>query len=290
VRFDEFSSNDFENIRFWMAGDKDFLRSNFALGADFADLAEPRTSPDAAGNAVELTQYRRINLEGAYTYSPGRWAARLDGTYRNLDYENTQTLTGTIDNSDRDRKILDFGIRFGYEISELYGLFLEPRSTTVSYEQPVDRNGFERSSEGYEIRLGTSLAYSGVITGELFVGYLDREFDDIAFGNVRGPSFGGENDGENVTEYRLVAGDRVPVAVFGHKDVSGEFGINGANVLSMPLVPEIKAAGLPVNELEAATITRFFMTLLHNFRRTFEAVFLSSIVLWFFCRYDSGVE
>lgn len=194
VRFDEFSSNDFENIRFWIAGDKDFLRSNFALDADFADLAEPRTSPDAAGNAVELTQYRRINLEGAYTYSPGRWIARLDGTYRNLDYENTQTLTGTIDNSDRARKILDVGIRFGYEMSELYGLFLEPRSTKISYEQPVDRNGFERSSEGYEIRLGTSLAYSGVITGEFFVGYLDREFDDIAFGNVQGPSFGGEID------------------------------------------------------------------------------------------------
>ena len=194
VRFDEFSSNDFENVRFWFAGDKDFRKSNFALDADFADLAEPRTSVDAAGNAVELTQYRRNNLAGAYTYSPGRWTARLDGTYRNLDFENTQTLTGTIDNSDRNRKISDFGIRFGYEMSELYGLFLESRSTKVSYEQRVDNNGFERSSEGYEIRLGTNLTYSGVITGELFVGYLDREFDDIAFGNVRGPSFGGEID------------------------------------------------------------------------------------------------
>jgi protein involved in polysaccharide export with SLBB domain len=65
---------------------------------------------------------------------------------------------------------------------------------------------------------------------------------------------GSENDGENVTEYRLVAGDRVLVTVFGHKDLSGEFGINGANVLSMPLIPEIKAAGMTVNELEAAIV------------------------------------
>lgn len=192
ARFDQFSSNDSEDIRFWISGDKDFRSSNLALDADLADLAEPRTSVDAAGAAVELTRYQRIDLEGAYTYSPGRWIARLDSTYRNFDYEDTETLTGTVDNGDRNRKILDFGIRFGYEMSELYGLFLEPRFTNVDYEQRVDNNGFERSSDGYEIRLGTSLNYSGVITGELFVGYLDRAFDDIAFGNVQGPSFGGE--------------------------------------------------------------------------------------------------
>lgn len=192
ARFDELSSNDFENIRFWFAGDKDFRSSNFALDADLADLAEPRTSVDAAGGAIELTQYRRINLEGAYTYNPGRWIATFDSIYRRLDYEDTETLNGTIDNRDRNRKVLDFGIRFGYEMSELYGLFLESRSTKVDYEQRVDNDSFERSSKGYEIRLGTNLNYTGVITGELYVGYLDRDFDDIAFGNVQGPSFGGE--------------------------------------------------------------------------------------------------
>ena len=65
---------------------------------------------------------------------------------------------------------------------------------------------------------------------------------------------GSENDEENVTEYRLAAGDRILVTVFGHDDLSGEFDINGANVISMPLIPEIKAAGLTVNELEAAIV------------------------------------
>ena len=46
--------------------------------------------------------------------------------------------------------------------------------------------------------------YSGVITGELFVGYLDRQFDDIAFGNVQGPSFGGEIDW-NITRLTTVS-------------------------------------------------------------------------------------
>lgn len=68
------------------------------------------------------------------------------------------------------------------------------------------------------------------------------------------PAFGDENDGDVAAEYRLSAGDRVLITVFGHEDLSGEFEINGANVISMPLIPEIKAAGLTVNELEAAVV------------------------------------
>jgi len=194
ARFDKFSSNDFENIRFWITGDKDLPSSNVALDFEIADLAEPRTSVDAAGNATELTTYGLVDLGAAYTYSPGRWIARLDGTYRNFDFNDTETLTGTIDNGDRNRSVKDFGLRLGYEMSELYGVFFEPRYTQVDYDQRVDNRGFERSSTGYEIRLGTNLKYSGVVTGELFVGYYNREFDDVAFGTVKGPSFGGEVD------------------------------------------------------------------------------------------------
>jgi hypothetical protein len=194
ARFNEFSSNDFENLRFWITGDKDLKSSNVAFDVDIANLTEPRTSVDAAGSALELTKYRRNNLEAAYTYSPGRWIARLDGTYRTLDFDDTETLIGTVDNGDRNRSVKDFGLRFGYEMSELYGLFFEPRFTDVDYDQRVDNEGYERSSTGYEIRLGSNLKYSGVITGELFVGYYDREFDDLAFGKVQGPSFGGAID------------------------------------------------------------------------------------------------
>ena len=68
------------------------------------------------------------------------------------------------------------------------------------------------------------------------------------------PVYSAENDGAGAAEYRLSAGDRVLVTVFGHEDLSGEFEINGSNVISMPLIPEIEAAGLTVNELEAAIV------------------------------------
>lgn len=65
---------------------------------------------------------------------------------------------------------------------------------------------------------------------------------------------GNEQDSNGAPTYRLSAGDRVLITVFGHQDLSGEFEINGANVISMPLISDVEAAGLTVNELEAAIV------------------------------------
>ena len=54
--------------------------------------------------------------------------------------------------------------------------------------------------------------------------------------------------------YELAAGDDVVITVFGHEDLSGEFEINGAGVISMPLISDVAAAGLTVNELEVAIV------------------------------------
>jgi polysaccharide export outer membrane protein len=52
--------------------------------------------------------------------------------------------------------------------------------------------------------------------------------------------------------YRLAAGDRVKITVYGHEDLSGEFQVDGAGRLSLPLIRDIAAAGLTVRELEEA--------------------------------------
>lgn len=61
-------------------------------------------------------------------------------------------------------------------------------------------------------------------------------------------------DADGAATYQLAAGDRVVITVFGHEDLSGEFEINGDGVVSMPLISDVEAAGLTVNELEAAIV------------------------------------
>ncbi|MBC6982489.1 polysaccharide biosynthesis/export family protein [Caulobacter sp. 17J80-11] len=53
-------------------------------------------------------------------------------------------------------------------------------------------------------------------------------------------------------EYRLGAADKLRVIVFGEETLSGEFVVSGAGTVSMPLIGEIKAAGLTVPQVQAA--------------------------------------
>lgn len=51
-------------------------------------------------------------------------------------------------------------------------------------------------------------------------------------------------------EYLLGTGDKVRVTIFGHEDLSGEFEIDSAGQLSLPLIQQVRAGGLTVSQLE----------------------------------------
>lgn len=51
-------------------------------------------------------------------------------------------------------------------------------------------------------------------------------------------------------DYRLAAGDKVRVTIFGHEDLSGEFEIDTNGRIALPLIVNLVAAGRSVDELE----------------------------------------
>jgi polysaccharide export outer membrane protein len=52
-------------------------------------------------------------------------------------------------------------------------------------------------------------------------------------------------------EYRLGSGDKIRLIVFGESDLSGEFTISGDGMVSLPLIKEVRAAGLTATQLQA---------------------------------------
>jgi protein involved in polysaccharide export with SLBB domain len=58
-------------------------------------------------------------------------------------------------------------------------------------------------------------------------------------------------DETDSTGYKLAAGDRVRVTVYGHADLSGDFEVDGAGRLSLPLIQTIYVANKTVGELSA---------------------------------------
>ena len=55
-----------------------------------------------------------------------------------------------------------------------------------------------------------------------------------------------------VADYRLGPGDKIRIITFGEEQLTGEFRVNDSGVIALPLVGDVKAAGLTVKELDAS--------------------------------------
>jgi len=62
-----------------------------------------------------------------------------------------------------------------------------------------------------------------------------------------------ENNVSN-SGYKLGAGDKIKLTVFGEEDLSGQFDIDGSGYVSLPFIGNIKAAGLDSRGLEKAVV------------------------------------
>lgn len=65
-------------------------------------------------------------------------------------------------------------------------------------------------------------------------------------------------------EYTLGAGDRVAVTVFRHEDLSGEFEVDGAGRVTLPLIGEVAVLGLTARQVEAAVTEKLRPDYLKN--------------------------
>jgi polysaccharide export outer membrane protein len=52
--------------------------------------------------------------------------------------------------------------------------------------------------------------------------------------------------------YRLGSGDKIQVTVYGEPDLSGSFDVDGSGYVRLPLIGQVKAAGLTLKEFETA--------------------------------------
>jgi protein involved in polysaccharide export with SLBB domain len=66
----------------------------------------------------------------------------------------------------------------------------------------------------------------------------------------------GAQSAPGVPEYTLGAGDKVAVTVFRHPDLSGEFEVDGAGRITLPLIGQLPVLGYNALQVEAAIMDR----------------------------------
>ncbi|MFT4936036.1 MAG: hypothetical protein ACI9LT_002748 [Pseudoalteromonas distincta] len=188
LRYQDFDNENTEDLSVGAAAQLDLQRNSFiTLGVDWADLVEPRTSPNAVVGAVEPTEYETTAARAAISHELNR--LRLSGGYafKSFDYEDGRNLGGgVIPQQYRDRDEHVVTARADYAVSPATAIFLEVSRNVRDYRLARPAVTLVRDSEGTQALVGSNFELGATARGEIAVGYLSQEYDDPTLGDIDG--------------------------------------------------------------------------------------------------------
>jgi hypothetical protein len=189
--YNDHSNEDYNDWKMHADGRIDVRKDSYATGkAGYSYLHEDRNSvDDRFGKEPTIYDFTYFGLGYNHTFNRLSLVALYD--YEMLTYDNAESIFGgVIDNSDRDRDRNTGSLRVGYEVRPQFDLYIEGSGNTVNYDQTLDRNGRERSSQGYRLVGGLSIDITSVLVGDIYAGYLNQDYDDPFFEDIDDAAYG----------------------------------------------------------------------------------------------------
>jgi hypothetical protein len=143
------------------------------------------------GPGLPVTVYNQTSANVGYFQTFNRFNVRLDGRFDNYMFYNNSLgpAQGVIPNSDRNRNEYREALRFGYQFSPGYEVWVRGSLNQRQYFQ-VDTFGLDRSSNGFNIVGGIIIDLGGITAVEIFAGYLQQTFVSGQFSTISTPTFG----------------------------------------------------------------------------------------------------
>lgn len=143
------------------------------------------------GVGLPVTVYNQTTANVGYFQQFNRLNVRLDGRYDNYNFFNNGLgpAQGVIPNSDRNRDEWREALRFGYEFSPGYEVWVRGSLNQRRYFQ-LDTSGLDRSSNGFDVVAGMIIDLGGITAVEVFAGYLQQTYVSGQFSTISTPTFG----------------------------------------------------------------------------------------------------
>ena len=138
-----------------------------------------RSKPRSAARLALAEEFGRfdVSLKGTADRSMYSNGTLTDGESANFDWRAFDQYAGIV--------------RLGYEIDPGLKPFVEIDEDTRIHDTPVDIFGEDRNSNGSSVKLGADLNLFGSLTGEIAIGYMERDYHDPTLPNISGPTIDG---------------------------------------------------------------------------------------------------
>ena len=108
-------------------------------------------------------------------------------TFDRTVYQNSTLTDGSIaGNADRAYNQYGGVGRVSYDLTPGVKPFVEAEADSRFHDQQIDNSGFARNSTGGYAKAGTSFEFSRLLTGEIAVGFAERNYADPRLGQLSG--------------------------------------------------------------------------------------------------------
>lgn len=150
---------------------------------------EERESPDEVFGR-EPTRYFDLQGYGGIRHRMGPFSFRLGGRVERLDFRDTRSSTGEINNDDRDRTAYAGGAAVAFEVLPGFEPFAQAGFDFRRYDTAADDNGLARDSNGRRFVVGARLSPVPEFAAQAFAGITAQDYDDARLKDIHRPAFG----------------------------------------------------------------------------------------------------
>ena len=192
-RFWDNSDEDTEDYDIGASGRIDIKRStNVRLRSSYEHTHEDRGSPDDA-QGTRPTEIDIYDVGGEFFHNFGTLNGTVGGSFRRLSFDDVNAANGApIIEHDRDRNRAEGFARVGYEINPSYEVFFRGSYNDIEYDGNEVGTGIDRSSDGYDFRVGLDADFGGIVFGDFYVGYIAQDYDDSTLDDIDGFEVGAD--------------------------------------------------------------------------------------------------
>jgi hypothetical protein len=146
-------------------------------------------SPNVQAGLSRFPIYTTLGGSLGATQRFNRIEVAVKGTAERTEYQDSVFTDGTTQsNADRDFNRYAILMRTSYDLMPGIKPFIETGADTRRYDLAVDAGGLNRDSSGWTVRAGSSFAFHRTLTGEIAVGYLQRNYVDPTLQPIQGPT------------------------------------------------------------------------------------------------------
>jgi hypothetical protein len=192
ARHDKYGFRDYEDYFLTVNGRVDVKnRSYFSYGAQYMNLHEGLDNRDSE-QGFEPTRYDLYGANVGYDHTFNRLSLGAGLTWARMNFDNAYAIDGdVIDNQDRDRDVLAWNANAAYQFKADMAAFIAYSGNKTTYDEPLDRNGYDRSGNGWAVTSGMRFTLTGKLNGDINAGYRARSYGSPELPDTSGWGFGG---------------------------------------------------------------------------------------------------